>query len=102
MNPPYSRALPHWVAKCASEAADGAVVVALVPSRTDTRWWHSHVAGRADVVALRGRVKFGGGKNTHAAPLPGALVVWGDSRLAERIAQAIPGSWHIAVSRAAA
>jgi phage N-6-adenine-methyltransferase len=93
VNPPYSRALPHWVAKCASEAAIGAVVVGLVPSRTDTRWWHDNVAGQAAVIMLKGRLRFGAGAGS--APFPSAIVVWGDSQLAERIATAITGSWLI-------
>ncbi len=93
VNPPYSRVLPTWVAKCSEEADQGAAVVGLVPSRTDTRWWHSHLAGQADVIMLKGRLKFGGGQ--HSAPFPSAIVVWGDPRLAERIAAAIAGSWLI-------
>ncbi len=93
VNPPYSRALPHWVAKCAAEATAGAVIIGLVPSRTDTRWWHNSVAGQADVIALKGRLKFGA--STSSAPFPSAVVVWGDPQLAERIAAAIPGSWLI-------
>jgi site-specific DNA-methyltransferase (adenine-specific) len=100
VNPPYSRALPAWVAKCASEAAAGAAVVGLVPSRTDTRWWHDHVAEKASVIMLKGRLRFGNGQ--HSAPFPSALVVWNDSRLAERIATAIPGAWLIPAKRAAA
>ena len=101
VNPPYSRALPRWVAKCATEAASGAVVVALVPSRTDTQWWHNGVVGAsADVIALKGRLKFGGG--TSSAPFPSAIVVWGDSQLAERIAEALPGSWLIPAQKTAA
>ena len=100
VNPPYSRSLPHWVAKCAAEADAGAVVVGLVPSRTDTRWWHSHVAGQAAVVMLRGRLKFGGG--TSSAPFPSAIVVWNDSGLAERVAAALSGSWLIPAQKTAA
>ena len=100
VNPPYSRALPKWVAKCAQEAAGGAVVVGLVPSRTDTRWWHDHVAGRADVVMIKGRLKFGNGKMF--APFPSAIVVWGDPRLAEKIAAARPGCWLIPAQKTAA
>jgi site-specific DNA-methyltransferase (adenine-specific) len=81
VNPPYSRALPQWVAKCKEEGERGATVIGLVPSRTDTRWWHDHVAGRADIIMLRGRLRFGGG--AHSAPFPSALVVWGDSQLAD-------------------
>lgn len=93
VNPPYSRSLPKWMAKCASEAAAGAVVVALVPSRTDTQWWHQSIAGQAHVVMLRGRLRFGHSQNF--APFPSAIAVWGDSTLAERIACAISGSWLI-------
>ena len=100
VNPPYSRALPRWVAKCWTEANAGAVVVGLVPSRTDTRWWHDHVAGEADVIMLKGRLKFGGGR--HAAPFPSAIVVWGDARLAGRIARTLPGSWLINSAKTAA
>ncbi|MHB1662982.1 MAG: DNA N-6-adenine-methyltransferase [Thermoplasmataceae archaeon] len=93
VNPPYSRALPLWVAKCFQEADAGAVVIGLVPSRTDTRWWHSHVAGQASILMLKGRLKFGNGQGS--APFPSALVVWGSQELAARIAAALPGAWHI-------
>lgn len=93
VNPPYSRALPKWVAKCSVEGASGAVVIGLVPSRTDTRWWHNSVAGQASIIMLRGRLRFGDGQGS--APFPSALVVWGDPDLAERIAAAITGSWLI-------
>ena len=97
VNPPYSRALPHWVAKCAQEAA---VVVGLVPSRTDTRWWHDYIAGRADVVMIKGRLKFGNGKGS--APFPSALVIWNGAALAQKIAAALPGAWLIPAQRPAA
>ena len=100
VNPPYSRALPKWVAKCAAEADVGAVVIGLVPSRTDTQWWHDHVAYRASIIMLKGRLRFSGG--AHAAPFPSAIVVWGDSGLAERIAGVIPGAWLIPARRVAA
>ncbi len=100
VNPPYSRGLPKWVAKCAAEAAGGAAVIGLVPSRTDTRWWHSHVAGQAAVIMLKGRLKFGDGQGS--APFPSAIVVWGDSILAERIASALLGSWLIPAQKTAA
>ena len=62
INPPYGRVLARWVHKCAAESASGrAVVVALLPARPDTRWWHESVAGTADVFMLRGRLRFGDG-----------------------------------------
>ena len=101
VNPPYSRALPLWVAKCKEEGGRGAVVIGLVPSRTDTRWWHDSVAGQADVIMLKGRLKFGNGKGS--APFPSALVIWNNSSssLAQKIAAALPGAWHIPVKTAA-
>ena len=99
VNPPYSRALPRWAAKCRSEANAGAVIVGLVPSRTDTKWWHSSVADQASVIMVKGRLKFGNG--TGSAPFPSALVVWNDPQLAERIASKLPGSWLIPTRLAA-
>lgn len=42
LNPPYSKCR-EFIAKAAAEARKGCTVVCLVPSRTDTRWWHEHV-----------------------------------------------------------
>lgn len=94
VNPPYGRQLGAWVAKCAGEAAAGALVVGLVPARTDTRWWHQHVAGSADVFMLRGRLRFGDG--TMPAPFPSAVAVWGASAaLVAQLGPALPGAWHV-------
>ena len=77
VNPPYGRELRAWVEKGRREVEErrAAVVTALVPARTDTGWWHEHVAGRADVFLLRGRLAFGDGEQP--APFPSSLAVWG-------------------------
>ncbi len=77
LNPPYGRILNRWVEKSRLEAEQGncETVVALIPARTDTAWWHDHVAGKAYAFLLRGRLRFGDGKQS--APFPSALVVWG-------------------------
>ena len=75
MNPPYGREIGRWMQK-ASEC--GATVVCLVPSRTDTAWWHDY-AMRGTITFLRGRLKFGGHKNS--APFPSAIVVFNSSDL---------------------
>ena len=51
LNPPYGRQLGDWVAKAHAEAEQGnaQTVIALVPARTDTRYWHEHIAGKASV-----------------------------------------------------
>jgi phage N-6-adenine-methyltransferase len=80
MNPPYQRrVLELWVAKAAKEASNGATVVALIPARTDTIWWHEHVmAEAAEVRFVRGRLKFGDGRAP--APFPSAIVVYKPTR----------------------
>ena len=77
VNPPYGRALARWVAKARREVELGhaRTVVALLPARPDTAYWHDHVAGRAAVYFLRGRLRFGDGGQS--APFPSALAVWG-------------------------
>ena len=73
MNPPYGRTIGAWMAKAWKESQRGALVVCLVPARTDTAWWHDYAAnGR--VRFLRGRLKFGGAANS--APFPSAIVVF--------------------------
>jgi phage N-6-adenine-methyltransferase len=73
MNPPYGREIGKWVRKASEAAQNGATVVALLPARTDTAWWHDYVMGN-EIVFLRGRLKFGGSKNS--APFPSAIVVF--------------------------
>ncbi len=75
MNPPYGREIVKWVQKAAVESrVPGTVVVALLPARTDTRWWGDWVAPYARVTFIRGRLKFVGA--TSGAPFPSALVVY--------------------------
>lgn len=74
MNPPYGRTIGQWMKKAYYEAVvNGATVVCLVPARTDTTWWHEYAA-KGKVEFIRGRLKFGGHKNS--APFPSAVVVF--------------------------
>ncbi len=72
MNPPYGREIGKWMRKAHDEAQKGATIVCLVPSRTDTNWWHEHVIMH-EVRFIRGRLRFGDAKNS--APFPSALVI---------------------------
>lgn len=75
MNPPYGRGISAWMRKAADSADAGATVVALVPARPDTKWWHEQVMARAAEVRLvRGRLAFGNGDSP--APFPSAVVVY--------------------------
>ena len=73
MNPPYGRQIGAWVAKAWRSAQAGALVVCLLPARTDTAWWHDYVM-RGQVEFIRGRLKFGDAKTN--APFPSAVVVF--------------------------
>ena len=75
MNPPYGREIKYWVQKAYEESLKGATVVCLIPSRTDTKYWHDYIFGKADDIRfIKGRLKFGGSKNP--APFPSAVVVY--------------------------
>lgn len=80
MNPPYGRQIGAWMKKAYEESQKGATVVCLVPARTDTAWWHDY-AMRGSVRFVRGRLKFGGAKNS--APFPSAVVIFGGKQHAE-------------------
>ncbi len=75
MNPPYGRNIRKWMAKAWKEFVEnGTTIVCLVPSRTDTIWWHEY-AMKGKIIFLKGRLKFGGGKAS--APFPSAIVIFG-------------------------
>jgi site-specific DNA-methyltransferase (adenine-specific) len=69
MNPPYGREAPAWVAKASIYK-----VVALLPARTDTRWFHDYIYGKAKIRFIKGRLKFGGSRNS--APFPSMVVIF--------------------------
>lgn len=73
MNPPYGREIIKWMEKAYKSSLNGATIVCLVPARTDTKWWHEY-AIKGEVEFIRGRLKFGGSKNS--APFPSAVVIF--------------------------
>lgn len=72
MNPPYGREIGRWMRKAYESSQAGALVVCLVPARTDTHWWHEW-AMKGEIRYVRGRLKFGG--HINSAPFPSALVI---------------------------
>ena len=71
-NPPYGRVIGDWVKKMSEGGARPCV--GLLPARTDTRWFHDYIYGKAEIRFIRGRIKFGGHKNS--APFPSMVVIW--------------------------
>ena len=90
-NPPYGTHIGLWMAKCRWSVEHGLArfVLALVPARVDTKWWHENVAGHADIFMLKGRLTFGGA--LAAAPFPSALLCFGaPTEVLDGIARAFP------------
>ena len=73
MNPPFGRVIGLWMGKAYQAAQAGALVVCLIPARTDTVWWHRY-AMRGEVRLWQGRLRFEGAR--HGAPFPSAIVVF--------------------------
>lgn len=75
MNPPYGREIGKWIEKAYNESLKHeCTVVCLIPSRTDTKWWHDYCMN-GEIRLVKGRLKFGDSKN--AAPFPSAVVIFG-------------------------
>ena len=62
VNPPYGEELPSWTAKVHHEAANGIVIVALLPcgARFSTGYWQDHILNSClgGICFVRGRVAF--------------------------------------------
>lgn len=77
MNPPYGRDIKFWIKKAYEESLKGSTVVALIPSRTDTSYWHDFIQDKAEVRFIRGRIKFERPEgSSDPAPFPSAVVIW--------------------------
>jgi hypothetical protein len=74
VNPPYGREIGRWIQKGYEQNLKGKTVVFLLPSRTDTRWWHDYILKANEIRFIRGRLKFDDQKNS--APFPSAIVVF--------------------------
>jgi site-specific DNA-methyltransferase (adenine-specific) len=76
VNPPYSN-IAAWLEKAWKETRNSkkqTCVVCLIPSRTDTKYWHQYVMESDIIYFVKGRLKFGGCKNS--APFPSSVVVF--------------------------
>ena len=95
LNPPYGREIGRWTNKARTEveSENAQTVVAVLPARTDTNWWHNDVASCAEVLFLRGRLSFG--DSGQCAPFPSAIAVWGATpEVLTMLKTALPESWR--------
>lgn len=72
INPPYSN-ISAWCKKAYEESLKGKTCVMLIPSRTDTRYWHDYIMKAKEIRFIKGRLKFGDSKNS--APFPSAIII---------------------------
>lgn len=78
-NPPYGRDIGRWCKKAWEESREMRnPVVMLIPARTDTRYFHDYIYGKAEVRFVRGRLKFEDEKGAVKAnaPFPSMVVIW--------------------------
>ena len=73
-NPPYGKVIGDWVKKSYEESQkQNTTVVMLIPARTDTKYFHEYIYKKQEIRFIKGRLKFGDGKNS--APFPSMLVI---------------------------
>jgi len=77
VNPPYGRDLKAWAEKIATEADRGTEIIALVPARTDTKWFRRLFFQCACVCLWSGRITFVGAPSP--APFPSAVFYFGSN-----------------------
>ena len=78
-NPPYGRKISDFVKKAYTEFQNGvSPIVLLIPSRTDTRYFHNYIYGKAEIRFLQGRLYFTNpnGSNEGRAPFPSMIVIY--------------------------
>jgi len=78
MNPPYGRSIRYWIEKAHQEALKGVLVVALLPARTDTSYFHEFIFEPGyEIRFLKGRIKFEQPDGPLAsAPFPSCIVIF--------------------------
>jgi len=73
VNPPYNK-ISDWIKKAFNEWNKGKTIVLLIPSRTDTRWWHDYIMKATEIRFIKGRLCFDDCNSP--APFPSAIIVF--------------------------
>ena len=93
-NPPYGRGIENWMRKCANHGD----AIALVPARTDTKWFYEAAKSADAVLFVKQRIKFHpGDKDAPNDGSPGAgnvLFAWGERSVRELQNCSIPGIFY--------
>ncbi len=78
VNPPYGREIGKWIKKGYEEHLKGKTVVFLIPSRTDTKWWHDYCMKAKEIRFIKGRLEFKHPEKgtVDRAPFPSAIIIF--------------------------
>lgn len=82
LNPPYSK-IGAFMKKAYEESLKGAIVVCLIPSRTDTKYFHDYCMKAHEIRFIKGRLKFSDGKGS--APFPSCIVIFKNKSVIEQL-----------------
>lgn len=93
LNPPYGAETGKWIARL-SESGDG---IALTFARTETRWFHKHVWGKAhSIFFFCQRLNFyraDGTEGPNNGGAPSCLIAYGESNSEVLKNCRLPGAW---------
>ena len=78
MNPPYSRVFDFMKKAYYQHIKHGVEGMILIYAKTDTKFWHSFIEGKAEVHFIKGRIKFlkNGIKTKNSAPYGSCIVIY--------------------------
>lgn len=73
---PHYSDVSRWMVKCSEEREKGRTVVSMLPSRTNTGWFHEYILGspRNELRFVRGRITMPG--FTSQSPYPDAICIF--------------------------
>ena len=79
MNPPYGSEIKSFIIKAHEEYfLRNNITIALLPARTDTRWFHNYIYNKTEILFIKNRLKYKiDGKGDKDAPFPSMVVGWG-------------------------
>jgi len=78
MNPPYSK-IDQFIKKAYIQHKKNNVSgLILIFAKTDTKFWHQYIEGKAEVHFIKGRIKFwrNGFPTKNSAPYPSVWVIY--------------------------
>ena len=79
MNPPYSKVKQFVRYAYEQHLKHNVNGLVLTYAKTDTKWFHQYIQGKAEVHFIEGRIKFMdyyGRPTLHPAPYPSMWIVW--------------------------